>query len=104
MSETPDETPVEHDAIEENPAVPAVPDAPVTVTAPWHNAPGTGAYAEPEVTTVRAYDKPTQDGPLVAKVMEPPARPRANRGRRASSTKAAPEQAEDDGQDDGEAG
>lgn len=84
------ETPVEHDAIEENPAAPATPDPPVTVTAPWHNAPGTGLYAEPEVTTVRAYDKPDPDGPLVAKVMEPPARPRATRGRRASSAKAEP--------------
>lgn len=91
------ETPVEHDAIEENPAVPGVPDTPVTVTAPWHNAPGTGAYAEPEVTTVRAYDK-ADGGTMVAKVLEPPARPRPARGRRASSAKTSPEQAEDDGE------
>ena len=96
------ETPVEHDAIEENPGAPARPDEPVTVTAPWHNGPGTGAYTEPEVATVRAYDK-ADDGTLVAKVLEPPTRPRPARGRRASTTKAAPEQAEDDGQDDGEA-
>jgi hypothetical protein len=83
------ETPVEHDAIEENPAVAASPDTPVTVTAPWHNAAGTGAYAEPEVTTIRAYDKPTEDGPVVAKVLEPPPRPRATRGRRAATPKAA---------------
>lgn len=92
------ETPVEHDAIEENPAA-ATPDPPVTVEAPWHNAPGTGAYAEPEVTTVRAYDKPAEDGPVVAKVLEPPARPRAARGRRASSAKAGPSEAET-GEDD----
>lgn len=92
------ESPAEHDAIEELPGAPARPDEPVTVTAPWHNAPGTGNYTEPDVVTVRAYDKPAEDGPLVAKVLEPPARPRVTRGRRASSAKAAPEQAEDDGE------
>jgi len=94
------ETPVEHDAIEENPAVAATPDPPVTVTAPWHNAPGTGAYTEPEVTTVRAYDKPDPDGPVVAKVLEPPARPRAARGRRASSAKSGAAEAETSEDDD----
>lgn len=94
------ETPVEHDAIEENPAAPATPDPPVTVEAPWHNAPGTGAYTEPEVQTVRAFDKPTEDGPVVAKVLEPPARPRATRGRRASSAKAEPTEAETAEDDD----
>lgn len=100
MSETP-ETPVEHDAIEENPAAPARPDEPVTVTAPWHNAPGTGAYTEPEVTTVRAYDK-QDDGTLVAKVLEPPARPRPARGRRASSTQAAPAETQTETAEDGD--
>lgn len=95
MSETP-----EHDAIEENPAAAPTPDPPVTVTAPWHNAPGTGAYTEPEVVTVRAYDKPNPDGPLVAKVLEPPARPRPTRGRRASSAKASPEETETAEDDD----
>lgn len=95
------EIPVEYDAIEENPAAPAAPDPPITVTAPWHNAGSTGAYAEPEVTTVRAYDKPTEDGPLVAKVLEPPARPRPARGRRASSAKQA-ETAETESAEDGD--
>lgn len=93
------ETPVEHDAIEENPAAAPIPDPPVTVEAPWHNTPGTGAYAEPEVQTVRAFDKPDPDGPLVAKVLEPPARPRATRGRRASSAKGEAAEAET-GEDD----
>jgi hypothetical protein len=79
----------EHDAVTDLPGAPPEPEPPVTVTAPWHNAPGTGAYAEPEVTTVRAYDKPTEDGPVVAKVLTPPARPRAIRGRRAATPKAA---------------
>jgi len=98
VSET-SETPIEHDAIEELPGAPSRPDEPVTVTAPWHNAPGTGAYTEPEVQTVRAFDKPTEDGPVVAKVLEPPARPRATRGRRASSAKAGAAEAET-GEDD----
>jgi hypothetical protein len=93
----------EHDAVTDLPGAPAPPDTPVTVTAPWHNAPGTGNYTEPDVVTVRAYDKPADDGPLVAKVLEPPARPRANRGRRADAAKTASEQAGDDDQDDAEA-
>jgi hypothetical protein len=96
----------EHDAVTDLPGAPPdpSPDPPVTVEAPWHNAPGTGAYTEPEVTTVRAYGK-QDDGTVVAKVLEPPPRPRATRGRRASAKASAetPQESGDAEDADGEA-
>ena len=80
----------EHDAVTPLPGAPATEDGPVTVTAPWHNAPGTGAVVEPPVAEVRAFDK-GPEGVLVAKVVEPPARPVRKAGPKAEAkaTKAA---------------
>jgi len=74
----------EHDAVTPLPGAPADPDAPVTTEAPWHNAPGTGAIAEPPVEEIVAYDK-AKDGTLTAKVVEPPARPTRKSGRQAEA-------------------
>lgn len=101
MSETPPETEptVETEPEVQHDAVLPTPGAPITVHADWHNAPGTGRYEPPPVETVTAYEKDGEDGPLVAKVLKPPARPRPTRGRRASTPKTGAEQ-DDDGQDD----
>lgn len=80
---------IEHDVVTELPGAPAVPEEPITFEAPWHNAGSTGAYTEPEVAPVVAYEKPVGDSPMVAKVLEPPARP-TPRGGRQAETKGKP--------------
>lgn len=77
MSEQPD-------AVTPVPGLPAVPDGPITVEAPWHNAPGTGAYEMPPVAEVRAYDT-AEDGTVTAKVLKPPAKPTRKTGRQAEA-------------------
>lgn len=83
----------QHDAYSDLPGAPPTPDPPITVEAFWHNAPGTGTYADPDVVTVRAYEV-TKDADgtttsVVAKVVEPPARPTRVRGRQADTKQAA---------------
>lgn len=99
MSDTPPET--EPAAKAEHDVVMPVPGAPIAATAPWHNAPGTGAYESPPVEPVTAYEK-DDDGQLVAKVIAPPARPRPTGARRASTPKKTKSTAEEDDQDDDE--
>lgn len=84
----------EHDAVTPLPGAPAADEGPVTVTAPWHNAPGTGAVAEAPAAEVRAFDK-GPEGVLVAKVIEPPARAVRKAGPKAEA-KAAKQAASED--------
>lgn len=86
----------------EHDAVLPMPGAPISVVADWHNAPGTGAYEIPPVETVAAYEK--VDGELVAKVLTPPARPRATRGRRAATPAGGEQTGETDGEQQAETG